>query len=223
MNYFLLLCGGKGTRFNSEVPKQFIQINEKYVFVYSLLAAIETQLFDQYVIVVNNDYKDLVYKECSKLGLNFILAEPGETRELSVYSGVSAIKNSSDTDIVVVHDSARILVKPALISKLVNECETYDSAIPYKNVKSAIFSTEYNLYISKANLKEIETPQCFNLNLFKIAINKAVTTNFVDAEDDGVIFNNFVKQIHLVENKELNIKLTTEEDYSIIECRLNKS
>ena len=56
MNYLLVLSGGVGSRINSEVPKQYIEINNKPVIEYTL-SCFEIGYFDQIVVVVSDEWK----------------------------------------------------------------------------------------------------------------------------------------------------------------------
>ena len=87
MNYAIVLAGGKGTRMNSDIPKQFLTIGGKPLISYSLDVFEKSPLIDAVIIVTSQDYtsymKDLVkendYKKIAGIALG------GKERYDSVY------------------------------------------------------------------------------------------------------------------------------------------
>ena len=65
-NCFILLAAGKGKRFKSNTPKQFIYYKNKPLFMHSIDRAIESNLFKEIVLVTNNKIK-LRNKKIKKL------------------------------------------------------------------------------------------------------------------------------------------------------------
>ena len=216
MVYFILLCGGKGTRVGLEEPKQYLKINEKSLFMYSidvfnqiedekrLIIAAEPQYFSNFTKIKGFKSKDLVLA--------------GTTRQESVYNALKHIRNFAENDIVLVHDSARIYIDIELVNTLINEIKNgKDSAIPFKNITSAVFDEKLNKYITTSNLKVIETPQVFNLKKLKDAYKNKKLELY---KDDGSIFLNKHKCLNFVYNPKINTKITTREDFEEAERRL---
>ncbi len=95
MNYAIVLAGGKGTRMNSDIPKQFLTIGGKPLISYSLDVFEKSPLIDAVIIVTSQDYtsymKDLVkengYKKIAGIALG------GKERYDSVYSGLQLIQS----------------------------------------------------------------------------------------------------------------------------------
>ncbi|MEG0034211.1 MAG: 2-C-methyl-D-erythritol 4-phosphate cytidylyltransferase [Bacilli bacterium] len=220
MNYFILLCGGVGSRYRSITPKQFTKINNTYVFMYSLIEAKKANIFDQYIIAADDNFFDLIKKETEHLQIDIKFAKPGKTRELSVYNSIAAINDESNNSIVMIHDAARVLLKASLINELYVKCSEFNSAIPYKLEKNAIFDINTSSYLNKKDLYVIETPQAFNFLSYRKAINIAVENGEISAEDDGYIYNMYVDDLKFVLNDKPNFKLTTQDDISLIEKEL---
>lgn len=216
MIYFVLLCGGKGSRTGFDEPKQYLKISEKPVFSFSidvfnqiedekrLIIAAEPQYFSNFDNVKGLKKKDLV--------------KAGKTRQESVYNALKHIKNVKENDIVIIHDSARIYINIGLVNKLLNEVKQgKSSAIPYKNVTSAIFDEKTNKYINTSKLKIIETPQVFSLSKLKEAYKNKKLDLY---KDDGSIFLNKHKCLNFVYNPEINTKITSRGDFLEAERRL---
>ena len=56
MNFAILLLGGNGNRLKSELPKQFIKINEKEVFLYSYEIFLNHPDIDKIILVTLKEF-----------------------------------------------------------------------------------------------------------------------------------------------------------------------
>jgi 2-C-methyl-D-erythritol 4-phosphate cytidylyltransferase len=215
MNYFILLCGGKGERLGADLPKQYINIHNKKLFEYSLDKVIESNLFDCIIISAKPEYFSFFksYTDCSKL--NIKLVKSGIKRQNSVYNALASIKEINSYDNVFIHDSCRPYINIELLEILLKALKTKKSAIPYKKITNSIFSIAKNEYLNKEDLISIETPQCFKLIDIFNAHKKAKEDNIVNAPDDGYLFNKYISKPNYVENIFINNKITYVEDINI--------
>jgi len=55
-NIAIILAGGSGNRFASNLPKQFLTINNKTILEYSIEAFENSNLIDDIIIVANPNY-----------------------------------------------------------------------------------------------------------------------------------------------------------------------
>ena len=62
MNILLLMMGGSGTRVGTDIPKQYLKINNIPIFAYILKKYQQLKEIDKIVIVSNSKYIDLVKK-----------------------------------------------------------------------------------------------------------------------------------------------------------------
>ena len=59
----IILMGGTGVRFGSDIPKQFHLLDGKKIYLHTLEAFIQSQLFDSIVLVSHPDWLDIVKEE----------------------------------------------------------------------------------------------------------------------------------------------------------------
>lgn len=216
MIYFVLLCGGKGTRVGLDEPKQYVLINNKPVFMYSYDIFNQINEEKRIIIAAEPQYFDFI-KEKTKCKKDDLVPS-GSNRQETVYKALKHIRKINDDDIVVIHDSARIYITKELVLDLINEIKNgKDSAIPYKNSSNAIFDSEKNKYITTSNLKIIETPQVFNFKKLKEAYKNKDLSLF---KDDGSLFLIKHKCLNFFYYPEINTKITTREDLKEAERRL---
>lgn len=122
-NYGIVLAAGKGKRMGTKVSKQFLEINGKPLFFYSL-DAFEKSNVDSVVVVTSSDYKEYcekvlsIYKEDKPYSKVEKIVVGGEERYNSVYN---ALKEISDAEYVLIHDGARPMITADIINKCLEE------------------------------------------------------------------------------------------------------
>lgn len=137
MNIALVLSGGTGTRLGSDIPKQYIKVNNKMIISYCLETIIYNDNIDYIQIVADKIWHSEIKRELShiydaghmqtgqqestassKFNLKFKgFSEPGVNRQFSIYNGLTDIrKYAADDSFVLIHDAARPLLKDELIN-----------------------------------------------------------------------------------------------------------
>lgn len=213
-NYGIILASGTGSRYNTDIPKQFVKIAGKTVMEHTIEVFETASDIDEIILVINPDYRHIAedlllknsYKKITKL-LN-----GGDTRKESSYIAISSIEESEAN--VLVHDCARPFLSQRIIKDCVNALKTYnavDVAIPSADtiikVKDDII---YNIP-NRSELQRGQTPQCFKLSLIKKAHELSRDDNsFTD--DCGLIVKYDLSDVYVVEGEGENIKITYPED-----------
>ena len=88
MNHAILLLSGSGTRLTKTEPKQFIKINNKFLFEYSLDIFNKLERINEIVLVIRKDDEDFISSFISsypmKKEIRIVIG--GSTRQESVYN-----------------------------------------------------------------------------------------------------------------------------------------
>ena len=91
MNYALILAGGIGTRMKTNIPKQFLLIDNKPIIIHTISYFDTNPNTDGIVVICNKDYIDL----CKKALIDFKIKKvidivfTGETSQESIFNGLS--------------------------------------------------------------------------------------------------------------------------------------
>ena len=121
MNIAILLCGGSGQRMGDEfkVPKQYLKVNEKYIFSYSLDKLLLNEHIDSVIICAENDWREIIL-ECIHSNKEIAFSNPGNTRQMSVYNSLVKAKEISfqKDDLVIIHDGARPIIDDDIIDSV---------------------------------------------------------------------------------------------------------
>ena len=105
----IILSGGTGLRASTDIPKQYIEVNNTPVIADSIGVFERHEDISKYVIVAVDEWTDYIMKFTSDKFIGF--APAGKTRQLSILNGLKALSNiASDDDTIIIHDAARPFV-----------------------------------------------------------------------------------------------------------------
>lgn len=209
----LIVAGGKGERMNTDIPKQFLVLNDLPILMHSLNAFSH---LDKIILVLPRAQIENWEELCKQY--NFILKHTvvagGINRFGSVKNGLAKIDEGS---IVAIHDGVRPLVSKNLINKLLGATKKGNGIIPIVAVKDSIRKVEgyKSKAVSRSNLYKVQTPQCFFASTLKDAYKQNFSLFFTD--DASVLESNGGKIITII-GEEKNLKITTEEDLMLAEA-----
>lgn len=146
----------------------------------------------------------------------------GSSRPESVAKGLAALSNKAK--LVAVQDGARPLVSWQLIDRTVRAANSYGAAAPAIPVKDTIKEVRGGIVVQtpdRSMLQAVQTPQVFDRNLLKGALEKAKKEN-VQITDDCSAVELLGMSVKMVEGEERNIKVTTPLDLKIAELFLEE-
>jgi 2-C-methyl-D-erythritol 4-phosphate cytidylyltransferase len=216
----IIVAGGTGSRMNTELPKQFIEINNKPVIVYSIEKFLKVNKDIQVIISLHADYFDSFEKIKNKYNLaNIEVVEGGKTRFQSVKNALTVLKKH--INIVAVHDAARPLVSPGTISRTYGAASLYGAAVPVIALNESlreVMGDNGSKAVDRTKFKIVQTPQCFKKD---ILIN-AYTTLPYDPffTDDASVVEKAKHTITLTEGNRENIKITYPQDLIVAQILL---
>ncbi|KAG6539235.1 hypothetical protein ZIOFF_004390 [Zingiber officinale] len=165
----VLLAGGKGKRMGASMPKQYLPLLGQPIALYSFFTFSQMSEVKEIVVVCDPSYRD-VFEDASKdirVGIKFAL--PGKERQDSVFNGFQEIDGSSE--LVCVHDSARPLITPKDVTKVMQDAWTNGAAVLGVPVKATIKEADNDSFVVKTldrkTLWEMQTPQVIKPDLFR--------------------------------------------------------
>lgn len=217
-NAVIIVASGVGKRFGSKIPKQFLMLNNKPMFMWSVESFMKLKCFKQIIVVVPKNlvgYISLKYKNI------FECIAGGNERFDSVKIGLSVI--NEDIDYVAIHDGARPLISKTDIELVLKEAKKSKAAIAVEQTKDTIkVVSSKNKIIKTLNrsiLRNAQTPQIFELSLLKKAYSKKISG---DITDDSSLIEKLKIKISTIETKFPNFKITTKYDFLVAEKLLQQ-
>jgi 2-C-methyl-D-erythritol 4-phosphate cytidylyltransferase len=216
MNTAIIVAAGSGSRFASEIPKQFVDLAGKPVIVHTLEKFEACPAVDEIILVLSEDGRRLFESAIGERSFAKLrkLVAGGATRAESVKNGLDAIDPACS--IVAVHDGARPLVSVDEIERTIASaaaagaaCLVTDVTDTIKRVNGAkIVET-----VERSALRRALTPQAFKADILRSAfenidLSEAITDECSLVEKLGI-------EISAVEGSSRNIKITREDDLTI--------
>ena len=210
----VIVAGGAGKRFGSKEPKQFLLLNKKKMFEWSILAFKKLKECKQIILVVP-EYKLSEMEKYKKLYKIDVVCG-GKERYNSVQNGLNAVKDSRD--IVAVHDAARPLITSKIIKDVFDSAVKNGGAIAACVARDTIKFSKNGKNITKSidrnNIWQAQTPQMFKTKVLrKVYSNKIPKT----VTDDAQLVEKAGKKVMLVDGGYENFKVTQPIDFKLAE------
>ena len=223
--YVVILAGGIGSRIKSELPKQFLKLNEQPVLIHTLKKFDIPEITGK-IIVMPDEYIPMANSILEEYKMKDILAivPGGKTRQGSSYNALNSLEFNED-DILICHDAARPFVKQEYIKACITETIKTGASGLYVKAIDTIAEAE-NEYIknipSRDELYYTQTPQVFRYNILKEAHELALSKKITNATDDVSLVLDAGYKVKIVEGDYDNIKITTPFDLKIGEMMLKE-
>lgn len=221
----ILLCAGNGSRLGGE-NKLLRNLGNKSIFERSINVLVSCEIISKIVIVTSESIKDKIESFINNNNLSekceIILG--GKTRPESVFSGLNHINLTYKTDIVVIHDGARCLVKKSEILSTIESAKEYGSGIAAVKCKDSIKQVVNNKIISNIDRDSVylmQTPQTFVFSDILNAYKKSLADN-ITLTDDASALEYYGKTAYISESSYENIKITTSEDLIFAQALIEK-
>ena len=187
----------------------------------TLLALDGSRLIDEIVVAVREEDLLPTGDLCRLYGVTkpVKIVRGGESRLDSVLA--AAMECREDAVFLAVHDGARPLADPELIDRVVALAHRTNAAAPAVPVKDTIKVVRDGRVEStpdRALLRAVQTPQVFDAQLLRAALQSAQTLG-AEITDDCSAVERLGKEVYLTEGSYENIKITTPEDM-LLACEL---
>lgn len=226
MIYAEILAGGKGTRMgNTEMPKQFLMLGDKPIFIHTIEQFILNRRVEKVLICCPEQWlaytRDTIKKYISDAS-KVVVVKGGETRNDTILNGIQYIEENhglNDDDIILTHDA----VRPFLTQRIIDD--NIDGALKYGAVDTVVEAFDtivqskdgqiiYDIPV-RSEMYQGQTPQSFNIKKLLAFFNSLT-------EDEKAILTDACKalvmkgtDVHLVRGEVYNMKITTQYDLKV--------
>ncbi|OUO45671.1 IspD/TarI family cytidylyltransferase [Megasphaera sp. An286] len=232
MNIAIVIAGGSGHRMGQDIPKQFINVYDKPVLIYTLEGFQNHPMIDNIIVVCIEGWENVVKAYAKQFNITKLsnIVCGGKSGQESIRNGVFSLEGKAkDDDIIIIHDGIRPLVEPSVLSNVINVCQKYGNAVTSMPYNEQIFLVDQEhpdittKYIPRETLRRVSTPQAYQFGLLdqkyheafekKIGIYGSSYTNTMMVEL-GV-------PLHFAAGSDKNIKLTTKDDLELFKAYLH--
>lgn len=227
----IIIAGGIGSRMGFDIPKQFVNVYNKPVLIYTLEGFQHHPDIDDIEVVCVDGWQDYVWKNAEKYGITKLkrIVDGGSTGQESIRNGVYALEgNAADDDIIVIHDGIRPLVDSEVLSDVVRVARIHGNAVTSLPYNEQIFLIDKDdpstttQFIKRETLRRVSTPQAYRFDLLLRSYKKAF------AEEIGIYGSHYTntmmvelgERLHFAAGSDKNIKLTTPGDLEVFRAYL---
>lgn len=233
MNVAIIIAGGSGRRMGMDIPKQFINVYEKPVLMYTLEGFQSHPMIDEIEVVCIEGWHDVVWayaKQCGITKLKRIISG-GETGQESIRNGVYALEGiCKEGDTVIIHDGIRPLVDASVLTDVIQTCKKYGNAVTSLPYNEQIFVVDEKdpsttvQYIPRETLRRVSTPQAYEFNKLDSAYHEAFEKEIgiYGSSYTNTMMVELGERLHFASGSDKNIKLTTKDDLEMFKAYLKK-
>ncbi len=214
----ILLAAGRGTRMNSTVKKQFMELNGKPLLYYSLHAFQQSEV-DEVILVTDTEDMEYCKKDIiEQYGFTKVtkMVQGGNERYRSVLEGLKVCDNC---DYVLIHDSARPFLTQTLIHDVIDGVKRHRAVLPAVPTKDTVKVVNAHGEVentpARTSIYLAQTPQAFAKEEIMRANAKMIAKPIpgLKVTDDAMIIENYGNcPVHVVMGDYDNIKVTTQSD-----------
>ena len=229
MTIAVLIAGGSGHRMGQDIPKQFINVYDRPVIVYTLQAFQEHPQVDAIEVVCLDGWQEMVSAYAKQFGITKLkwIVKGGSTGQESIRNGVYNLEGkAADNDIVIIHDAIRPLLEPSVLDDVIEKCRQYGNGVTSMPYNEQIFVIDdersTTRYIPRETLRRVATPQAYQFGKLDWAYHEAF------AKEIGIYGSSYTntmmvelgERLYFAAGSDRNIKLTTKDDLEMFKAYL---
>lgn len=233
MNIAIIIAGGSGQRMGQDIPKQFINVFDKPVLIYTLEGFQRHPLVDAIEVVCIDGWENVVWAYAKQFNIDKLkwITKGGNSGQESIRNGVYNLEGQCSTDdIIIIHDGIRPLVEPSVLTDVINKAQKYGNAVTSMPYNEQIFviskedETTTTQFIPRETLRRVATPQAYRFDLLNEKYHEAFE------KEIGIYGSHYTNTmmvelgvtLHFAAGSDKNIKLTTKDDLDLFKGYLSK-
>ena len=225
----IIIAGGSGSRMGQDIPKQFINVYDKPVLIYTLESFQKHPQVDEIELVCIDGWHDIVWAYAKQFNITKLkwIVSGGKTGQESIRNGVYNLEDKVDEDdVIIIHDGIRPLVEPSVLSDVISKCQQYGNAVTSLPYNEQIFVIDDEIssskFIPRETLRRVSTPQAYKFGLLNEKYHEAYE------KEIGIYGSHYTNtmmvelgvRLYFAVGSEKNIKLTTKDDLEMFKAYL---
>ena len=227
MNVAIIIAGGKGVRTHQDVPKQFLNVNNKPIIVYTMEAFQNHPDIDAIEVVCLEGWEEILkaYANQYKISKLKWVTIGGLNGQDSIRNGLEYIKDEvKDDDIVLIHDAVRPMVSTDIISDCIVKTRKYGNATAVIPCNEAMLLTDNHAdsteQVARDRILRTQTPQGFKYGFLVDAHKRALEKGIICSIASCTMMVELGEKVYFSIGSEKNFKLTTSDDIDIFKALL---
>lgn len=187
----VIAAGGAGTRMRATVPKQFLEIAGKPVFIHTIERIASLEDVVQIILALPEEHipaaEEILSRTPGRLPVQCVAG--GSHRQESVHFGVRHVRE--DADVIMVHDAVRPACDRETMRRVLDAAREKGAAVPGLQATETIQRVSRKGRVlatpPREELFAIQTPQAFHSSILRSALDRAAAAGFAGTDESSVV------------------------------------
>ncbi len=215
----VIVAAGRGERLGATIPKAFVAVAGVPMLLHAARRVALSPEVGRIVVVVGALDVDRARVLLMQHGVRNVTAvvPGGAHRQDSVFAGLSHL---GEAPVAVVHDGARPLVPPDVVTAVIQaaaEAGAASAGLPVRETVKLVDGADARQTLDRDRLWVAHTPQAFRTALLREAHHRAKAEGFYGT-DDAVLVERLGYAVRMVEDSPRNLKVTVPADLDLAEA-----
>ena len=219
MNIALILAGGCGSRTRQDVPKQFMNVYEKPLIIYTLENFQQHPDIDGILVVCLEGWHEVLRAYARQYQITKLkwVVSGGNDGQESTQKGMEALRDiCQEEDVVIVHDGIR---------PFITVCQKKGSGLSAVRCQETIVRTEDGISgdenIGRQEIMRVQTPQAYRYGKALWAYEEAARRGIQGEVYINTLMLRLGERVYFSRGTEKNVKITTMDDLEVFKALLN--
>lgn len=225
MNIAVILAGGCGTRTAQDIPKQFMNVYEKPLIIYTLENFERHPDIDGILVVCLDGWHEILRAYARQYHIDKLkwIVDGGNNGQESTANGIFALKEiCGEDDIVLIHDAIRPFLTKEVISDAIVKCRKYGSGLSAVRCQETIVRTDDGISgsdgIDRQEIMRVQTPQAYSYGKAVRAYEEAKKQGISGEVYINTLMLRLGEKVYFSLGTEKNIKITTIDDLEMFKA-----
>ncbi|OLD40015.1 MAG: hypothetical protein AUI83_22545 [Armatimonadetes bacterium 13_1_40CM_3_65_7] len=215
----VIVAAGRGERLGATIPKAFVAVAGVPMLLHAARRVALSPEVGCIVVVVGASDVDRARMLLMQHGVRNVTAvvPGGAHRQDSVFAGLPHL---GEAPVAVVHDGARPLVPPEVVTAVIQaaaETGAASAGLPVRETVKLVDGADARQTLDRDRLWVAHTPQAFRTALLREAHHRAKAEGFYGT-DDAVLVERLGYAVRMVEDSPRNLKVTVPADLDLAEA-----
>lgn len=233
-NIAVIIAGGSGHRMGQDIPKQFINVFDKPILIYTLEGFQRHPMIDYIEVVCIDGWEHVVWAYAKQFGIDKLkwIVKGGNSGQESIRNGVYNLEDHCNPeDVIVIHDGIRPLIEASVLTDVISKAQKYGNAVTSMPYNEQIFVVDEDndsttsKFIPRETLRRVATPQAYKFEFLDDKYHEAFEKQIgiYGSHYTNTMMVELGVRLHFAAGSDKNIKLTTKDDLEMFKGYLAKN
>ena len=228
MNVAVILAGGYGSRTEQDIPKQFMNVYEKPLIIYTLENFEKHPDIEGILVVCLEGWHEILRAYARQFHITKLrwIISGGNNGQESTQKGIQALDGiCKGDDIVLIHDAIRPFIPQEIITDAIVKCRQKGSGLSAVRCQETIVRTDDGMEgaenIDRKEIMRVQTPQAYPYARAAWAYEEAERRGLKNEVYINTLMLHLGERVFFSKGTEKNIKITTIDDLELFKALLH--